>query len=121
MKYIKTYEDTNPNKVLIPNKSDKQYWVVFNNLQDEFTDQKSRIKSLLKFLYHTNYSYIFDAVWAQNYTYNKKDYKIGEKSSEYRFEPDELKYHQEIGNMRLATPEEIEQYILLSNSNKYNL
>lgn len=118
MKHIKPYDDK---KVFMPNRTDKQYWVFFNNLQDDFTDQKLKVKSLLKFLYIKDYHFIFDAVWAQNYTYNKRDYKIGEKSSEYDLSGDGLIYNQEIGNLKSASPEEIEQYILLTNSTKYNL
>lgn len=121
MKHIKIFESYDNKEVFMPNRSDKQYWVFFNNIQDDFTDQKSKIKSLLKFLYIKDYHFIFDAVWAQNYTYNRRDYKIGEKSSEYDLSGDGLIYHQEIGNMRLALPEEIDQYILLTNSTKYNL
>lgn len=118
MKYLKTFES----KIgFYPNTTDKQYWYYSS---EDRNDKGEEIVYLLKFIkYNKEYGgeYFFDIITLTSYD----DYEIGDKvpknNETFSFYESGIKQFQKNGNLRLATPEEIDTYEMYSNTNKYNL
>lgn len=101
-----------------PNLTDKQYWVFNGKFYGIFILKFTHEEDLLPGI---GGEYHFISILGDDFEFNDKYYEKGIIMGKNIFVRGEIPHEMRNGNLRLATSEEIEEYSIYFDTNKFNI